>query len=76
MTNLRALLVGAVCLVVGLVIGGMWRPDIAQAQVSRFRTERQAELLFIRYGSMTGEQCYLGMDGAGIISVPCDRPDR
>jgi hypothetical protein len=77
--KLKAALLAVVCVLVGVLIGAMW-PDRVQAQASRFRTERQGdqgELLFIRYlNSVNGMQCFLGMDGTGIIEVPCDRSDN
>jgi hypothetical protein len=73
MSKLRAaLLVG--CVLVGVLIGAAWRGRSVQAQSPRFRTERHGELLFIRYfNSVTGVDCFLGMDATGIVSVPCDR---
>ena len=77
MLKMRATLVAALCLVVGMLIGAMWRGEGVHAQVSRLRTERQGELLLIRYlNSVTGVECFLGMDHAGIVSVPCDARDR
>ena len=79
MTNFRATLVCGFCVGVGVLIGGRWGGEgiQAQARVSRLRTERQGELLFIRYlNSITGVECFLGMDNTGIISVPCDTRDR
>ena len=77
MMTLRAFLFAGICVLVGVLIGAMWPVQSVQAQVSRLRTERQGELLFIRYlNSITGVECFLGMDRAGIISVPCDARDR
>ena len=77
--NLRITVLAVTCVLVGVLIGALW-PDRVQAQRSRFRTERQGdqgELLFIRYlNTMTGVECFLGMDGTGIIPVSCDRQDR
>jgi hypothetical protein len=79
LTKLRATLVCSLCAGVGIVIGGTWRDEgvQAQARVSRLRTERQGELLLIRYlNSVNGVECFLGMDNTGIVSVPCDARDR
>jgi hypothetical protein len=77
MTKLKAILLFGLCVLVGMLISAFWLSESAHAQVSRFRTERQGELLFIRYpNSVNGLQCFLGMDGAGIIEVPCDRRDH
>jgi hypothetical protein len=77
MRNLRAVLACGLGVGVGILIGGIWGGEGAQAQVSRLRTERQGELLLIRYlNSITGVECFLGMDRAGIVSVPCDARDR
>jgi hypothetical protein len=74
--KLKATALAAVCVLAGVLIGAMW-PAGMQAQVSRFRTERQGELLFIRYpNSVNGVQSFLGTDGTGIIEVPCDRNDH
>jgi hypothetical protein len=70
-------LIAIAALLAGVLVGALWRGEDAHAQVSRFRTERQGELLLIRYlNGTTGVECYLGTDGAGIISIPCDRQDR
>ena len=77
--KLKAIVLAVASVLVGVLIGVTW-PDSVQAQGSRFRTERQGdqgELLFIRYlNSVHGVQCYVGMDGTGIIEVPCDRSDN
>jgi hypothetical protein len=77
--TLKAALLAVACVLVGMLIAVI-RPDHVQAQGSRFRTERQGdhgELLFIRYfNSVNGVQCFFGMDGTGIIEVPCDRNDH
>jgi hypothetical protein len=71
--KLKTILLAAASVLVGVLIGATW-PDGVQAQVSRFQTERQGELLFIRYPNpVNGVQCFFGMDGTGIIEVPCDR---
>ena len=77
MTKIRATLLAGMCVLIGVLMNSFWRAEGVHAQVSRFRTERQGELLFIRYpNSVNGVQCFLGMDGAGIIEVPCDRSDH
>jgi hypothetical protein len=64
-------------MLVGVVVGSFWPGEGVHAQVSRFRTERQGELLFIRYpNSVNGLQCFLGMDGTGILEIACDRSDN
>jgi len=76
MTRIRAILLASLCLLLGTLMGGWWNAAGVQAQSSRFGTERHGALLFIRYfNSVTGVDCYLGMDGTGIIPVACDRRD-
>lgn len=77
MTRTARTIVLASCLLAGAAIGAWWRPPTAEAQSSRFRTERYGELLFIRYyNSLNGVECFVGMDTAGIIGVPCDKRDQ
>jgi hypothetical protein len=77
MITLRTIVLASLGLVVGLLIGAWWTVERVEAQPSRFQTERHGELLFIRYfNSVTGVDCYVGMNSTGIIPVPCDRRDQ
>jgi hypothetical protein len=58
MTKIKAAMLAGASVVAGVLIGAFWTAESAHAQVSRFRTERQGELLFIRYAnSVNGVQC-------------------
>lgn len=75
--TIRTIVLAILCLLGGTAIGAWWPVQRAEAQASRFATERYGELLFIRYyNSVNRVECYVGMDGTGIIGVPCDRRDQ
>ena len=61
-------------LLVGAIIGAWLTAEgvNAQTQHPRFHVERHGELIFIRYLHRGSNDCFIGMEGAGIVSVPCD----
>jgi hypothetical protein len=78
MERLKTVLVGAVLLLIGVVVGSWWPPAELQAQILklRFETEVHGQVLFIRHlNDIRGVDCYLAVAGTAIVSVPCDRDD-
>ena len=74
MTKRLTAIVATLSLLVGAIIGSWLTAEGVEAQTRhpRFHVERHGELIFIRYLHRASNDCFIGMDGAGIVSVPCD----
>jgi len=74
MTKRLAAIAATLSLLVGALIGSWLMAEGVKAQTRhpRFHIERHGELIFIRYLHRESNDCFIGMDGAGIVSVPCD----